>query len=625
MADDFQVKQSSSNSGAYGLGGAVVGGLGAGAAAHYFTKPKYGSYEDILAEAKDETSFTSKIDKAEGEEKNFLKEAQSLAGKKAEAEAEYNKKFSEWKEKNPANAIKEENEDYKKLVQAEEDANKKLTEKKNELINKEIEKLKTSGSTKKSVTIEKALKNKSEQIFKATKRVIELQDAGASKEEIAKATAHVNTLQKEADELASKIAEQFGYGKLKDEALDNKKKEVVEAYKLNMQDRVNQKLKGFDTPIESEHSKLSKEFMSNRKAIATEKEALSAVEKELGKITGINIEAFRGTAHEGMLKSKLVTVMTKEDANIEKLKTLKEAYAKIAEQGEVKGEFSFKTLLENLKKLGTPGAKLESEARNIEAELTKYLTETEGLSQNQQENLRKLINGEINEKTIQEAINASEQRLNSIKELFEKGTKIDANINKLNEDASQIQEKLNKKGVYVRAKDGVVIDKKTGKPVETPKPAAEAAPNVKLPKGVKKQADARIEYSPRDFSNLTEEELRQQAETRIEATAYKAEADAVEAAKKARETAYNGLKDGAVMSDAEREAAFLKEIGAESKAKYTENAVKEAETSFKNKFKNMLERRYGFAEHANWKIAGVAAAGALVVGAIASAFAPKNN
>jgi len=152
MADDFQVKQSSSSSGAYSLGGAVLGGFGAGVAANKFTKPKYGSYEDLIKEAKDSTDFSSKIDKAEGEEKDFLTQAKEIAGKEKTVGEQWDAELKEYLEKNK-DGKPIEDDAYKALVEKQTAAEKALTDKRAALLAEEVEV--ASGSKPLSATHKK--------------------------------------------------------------------------------------------------------------------------------------------------------------------------------------------------------------------------------------------------------------------------------------------------------------------------------------------------------------------------------------------------------------------------------------------------------------------------------------
>ncbi len=626
MTEDFQVKQSSSNSGAYGLTGGIIGGLGAGIAANHFTKPKYGSYEDIIKEAKDSADFKSKIDKAEGDDKKFLEDARTLNEKRTSAEAEYDKLFEEYKKVNGKTKV--ETDAYKELVKAEEEANTALVNKKNELINKEIARIKEAGTGNKTATIGKSLKHKAVQIFYATKHVNELQAKGASKEEIASATARVEALQKEAEELSAKIAEKLDYGKLTDEALANKKNEVANAYKLNIQDRVNQQLRVYDKPVvEPEFVTLSKDFMANRKAIEAQNEALKAAEKEIQTLTCVDIEAFAKSAHDHAAPRKIQTIVDYEQRHIDKLNVLKEAYAKATESAGKTGEFSFATLLENLKKLGTPGATFEAGVVDVQKELTKYLTDTKGLTKEQQAAIKKLVNGEINEKNIQEAIDKATTRVNDIKTAVKKAIAAEDKLEELAEKTNALKEKMNEKGVYVREKDGVVIDKKTKEPAvsKVTKAPKEEPPKIKLPKGVKVPDDVKIEYQSKAAAELSEEEIKKQAEAAVKENAYKTEKEAAEAAKSAREAAYGKLEDGVAKSEEEIKKAFNESLKVTDKNAYADGKVSAAKKEFLEKYAEKMKRKWGFAEHTNWKIAGAAAAGALVLGGIFSALAPKKD
>ena len=117
MADDFQVKQSSSSSGAYALTGGVVGAAAGGVGAHYLTKPKYASHNDIINEAKDSADFKSKLEKAEGEEKKFLQAAKEVADEKANAEKTWNDEFKAFQESHKEGIKKEDADAIKKQLE----------------------------------------------------------------------------------------------------------------------------------------------------------------------------------------------------------------------------------------------------------------------------------------------------------------------------------------------------------------------------------------------------------------------------------------------------------------------------------------------------------------------------
>ena len=620
MADDFQVKQSSSSSGAYGLGGAAIGGLGAGYAAHHFTKPKYGSYDDIIKEAKDSTDFSSKIEKAEGDEKKFLEEAKKIAGKRTEAEADFDKQFSAWKEKNP-NTEKIETEDYKKLVQAEKDAQTAVDKKKNELVEAKIKDIKANGNVEK-ITIDEALNKKAKQIAELTKYYETQKAKGADADKLNKISERVKTAQKEADELATKLADKLNYGKLTGEALDNKKKEVADAYKLGIQDRVTQKLKRFDAPLLSEDAKLLKDYNSNKKIMSDLKVSYEKELKEFGKIIGKDLSVNYEDAHSlELMNNKAVALRNKQQTYVDTLTKLQDAYKKVSE-GHTSSDFSWRTFFENLKKLGT-GEAIDPSVKDIKAQLEKYLKDNKILDENDKKAVKRLINGEINEANIKQALDGAKNKVDSIDKQIDKINDIVKKGKDGVKETNRIKAAMQKRGVYV--KDGELIDKKTGNKVKpTPNPAEKPA-QVKLPKGVDVPKDVKVDYTSKVAKNMTEEEIKKQAEASIKESQYQAEADVLKNAKNAREEAYKGLKDGEKLSDNALVEKFCKDKGYESKTKFADKAVEDAQNKFKNEFKQWFERRHGFAEGASWKIAGVAAAGALVLGGLASLMAPKDN
>ena len=75
----------------------------------------------------------------------------------------------------------------------------------------------------------------------------------------------------------------------------------------------------------------------------------------------------------------------------------------------------------------------------------------------------------------------------------------------------------------------------------------------------------------------------------------------------------------------EQLAEFAKSKGVKDKEEFLNNSVKEKTEKFAKDFEAQFKRKWGFAEHTNWKIAGAAAAGAVVLGGLFSLFAPKNK
>ena len=124
MTEDFQVKQSSSNTGAYGLTGAAIGGACAGYGVHRLTKPKYGTYNDIIAEKKD--SFEKKYTDIPEDDKKFIDDTKELLEKKEGFESEYDTKLTEYQTAHKEDKVETDKfKELKEKVAAETDATKK--------------------------------------------------------------------------------------------------------------------------------------------------------------------------------------------------------------------------------------------------------------------------------------------------------------------------------------------------------------------------------------------------------------------------------------------------------------------------------------------------------------------
>ena len=126
MSDDLQVKQgvnTQSGSGGYGLTGGVLGATASGLGAYYLTKPKYGTYSDIIAETKD--SFEKKYTDVPEKDKNFIDATKEFLGKKDSILADYEAKFNTYKAAHENDRVQTEK--YKELLNkltSEKDADK---------------------------------------------------------------------------------------------------------------------------------------------------------------------------------------------------------------------------------------------------------------------------------------------------------------------------------------------------------------------------------------------------------------------------------------------------------------------------------------------------------------------
>ena len=135
-----QVKQTSPVP--YALGGAVVGGLGGAAVANYTTKPKYASFEDIIADTKD--NFEKNAKDAISEEANQTK-AINARQAAIDAGAKWEDELNAFKEANKEGAIIPDD-NYKKLEADLETKTKTLENKRTALIDKEVEMIKKNNT-----------------------------------------------------------------------------------------------------------------------------------------------------------------------------------------------------------------------------------------------------------------------------------------------------------------------------------------------------------------------------------------------------------------------------------------------------------------------------------------------
>ncbi len=620
MTDDFQVKQQASAT-PYVLGGATLGGIGAGLATNHYTKPKYGSYEDIIAEAND--SFDSKLKNAEGEKKTFLEAAKDLREAKANAENAWNEEFKAFKETHK-DGVADETDEYKKLAETSEAKLKELNAKKEALINEQIEALKTNSGTTKSTSIYKAINHKADQLYGATKKLEALKAENASKDVIKAADDRVHALEKEADELCAKIAEKLEYkGKA---AIDEQKEAAAKVFRLNINDNVNKKLREkVDTPaLDTAQSRIVKNYLAKKGALDAEKEALDNAYKTLENLvhqknmkqlyTNNPVEAGNIVYRTRKADSNLIGILTK----------FKEVYTIVSEKGAVQGEMTLEQLLKSAVKLGKDGSIIIKpvEIKDTEKEIAKYLKEA-NISEKQKAVIEKLLKGNVNKESINEALDMVTARRDALDTVGKAIQKSRNNVDALTNDVKAATEAIQgiQKGAYV--KNGVLYGK-DGKEIVT-KAKTKPYEKVKLgrlPNGVTVPKDVEIEYKTPDVSNLSADELKKKAEETLNPNSYKAEQDAYNAAEEARKTAYDKLEKKAA-TEAEQLESFCKEKGVKDQSEFISNQIEEKAKSFKEKWGKELESKLG--KNAGWKMAAIVAGGAAILGLLGKAIAPKNQ
>lgn len=607
MSDELQIQQGSSST-PYALTGAVIGGAAGGAGAHYLTKPKYGSYDDIIKEAKDSTDFSSKIEKAEGKEKEFLQAAKDIAGKRTEAEAEYNKMFEDWKKEHP-NTAKVETDEYKALKDAQKKAEADLEAKKKALVDEEFNRIKNSAS-KSSITgtfdaaelptlINEATEKRQRDFYAklevyANKKqaLLDRLDAAVAANDKAlekQINNEINAFEKQIqEELNTEVSSWYKNPKAK--ASKRAINDTVDKAIITVSTRVQEK--DYSRVADSQLSTLEKQIKDKIKANGSES-LNTLVEQQKGNIDGIN----RAVEHKITFNRKQINILEKVQKNYEKM--LKEAGTAESEAEQIVKQFKILWGLISKTETVTPGKELPTEFKQF----------VEGLSDKEKEAVgRMLKDGEFTKENLDKAVTDLQQKTRALTEVYTR-------------DIPNFNEKIKEKGGATFV-DGVLRDKK-GNVIDLTIKRTFAKPDINIPRA--SVADVKKSFETGEVKALTDEEIRKQAEAAVKESAYQKETNAVAEAKKKAEEAFGKLADGEALTAEQQEAAFLKDKGIESKNKFLDGKVEEASKNFKTNFKEWIERKWGFAEHTNAKIAGVALAGALVIGGLASAMAPKNR
>ena len=609
MSDELQIQQGSSST-PYALTGAVLGGAAGGIGAHYLTKPKYGSYDDIIKEARDSADFSSKIEKAEGKEKEFLQAVKDIVGKREAEEAEYNKAFEAWKKENP-NTTKKEDAKYAELKKAQTDAEAALEAKKKSLIDEEFTKIKNNAS-KSSLTgtydpaelpilINEATDKRKRDFFtklevyanKKQALLDKLDAAVAAKDKALEKEINneINAFEKQVqEELNTEISSWYKNPKAK--ASKRAINSTIEKSLETIQTRVQEK--DYSRVADSQLSVLEKQIKDKIKANGSES-LNTLVEQQKGNVDGIN----RAVEHKITFNRKQINILEKVQKNYANM--LKEAGTAESEAEQIVKQFKILWGLVSKTETVTPGKELPTEFKQF----------VEGLTDKEKEAVgRMLKDGEFTKENLDKAVTDLEQKTRALTEVYTR-------------DIPNFKEKIKEKGGATFV-DGVLRDKK-GNVIDLTTKRTFAKPEITIPRA--SVADVKKAFETGEVTSLTDEEIRKQAEQAVKESAYKKEADAVNTAKKAAEDYFKTLPDGDALTAEEYEAKFLKEKcgGAESKAKYLDGKVEEAANTIKKDFKSWIERKWGFAEHTNLKLAGVALAGAALIGGIASALAPKNR
>lgn len=585
MTDDLSIQQQKPSVAPYVLGGALAGGV-AGAGTAYVTapKPKYSSYEDIINDTKDNFEKNAKeaIEDADAQTKAInAKQSAIEAGEKWENDK---KAFIEaHKEGAP---VPDEN--YKELeakLKAKQDA---LEAKRTELVNAEIEKIKKTNPTaategsKKTATLAQSMDHKAGQLYRAGND-----------------QARLAALEKELQDSAREIAERFEYTGTPEEIKAAKEKVAKEIVDTTHQ-LVANKDRMYAT---AGKPKLVKSYLDVQKAKQDAVAKMDSAFVTLNEQTGRDFKALY------MADQNLAGKGLRNDAKLElsRLKVLNQLQTKYAEAAKSANGTTIKGW-NLLKAIVTNGNIPLGNANDEKTVLEKF---TEGLNKKEKAAFEKMFKGDIDAKTIEAAIQKSENKLNSMSQAWTSIVDAGASIKKSDGDIKNVLKDITKKygeGTYV--KNGTLYNKE-GKVIKTSKKVKLEAPKFNVPEHASMPKDFKIEYSVGKSVPLSESEVAQRAKEAITDEMLRTETEARNVAQKALEDAKAKLPKGAGMSEEEALKKFIEVNGEKT------DAMKKA---FGDDVKALLEKKIP-----NKKLAIWAAAGAAALAALGYAIAPKKN
>ena len=597
MADDFQVKQSSSNSGAYGLTGGVIGAAAGGLGSHILTKPKYSSHTDIINEAKDSADFKSKLEKAEGEEKKFLQAAKDVADEKANAEKVWENEFKAYQETHKEGIKKDEKFIELEKKQAEYQAKIKELEAKTE---------KTVTTETKNVGTMGALRQNAKEANIARKELQDLKDKNAPKEAIDKARARFKKYDARFNSALDKVVENATYNVKGENEIAAAKK----ALRNDLMQHVTQYLEVVDS-IEKPVKALSAQeiYQNAKKGIGEKQNLINDALKSIKEVSSRDLTdalvnnkgARKGIAFDNEVEA----ILKAENKKAETIKNILKNFP----SGEkvIKGVTARELLKEGLKSLwyNTPMNIKETVVYDPEKAMQDFI---ETLRPNE----KALFEGkEVTKETIEGLIKESEERAAKINEAAKAVRTSTSSIATMEKEIREVKEAIVKQygeGTYFN-ENGEIYNKGAKVKIEKPKTPQIQVPEFKT--DVKAELPKEIGIEVKSTKVTEAPELADVRKNLEEIT-------------KQIEEAKKGLQKGELKPE-EQLAEFAKSKGVKDKEEFLNNSVKEKTEKFAKDFEAQFKRKWGFAEHTNWKIAGAAAAGAVVLGGLFSLFAPKNK
>lgn len=591
MSDELsiqpQVQQKQSSPMPYVVGGAIGGGLVGGATAYYTTKPKYASYEDIIKDSKDNFEKAAKeVISEEAEQTKAINAYQ--AGVDAGNKWENDKKA--YIDANKGGAVIPDD-NYKNLEADLETKTKALEDKRTALIDKEVESLKANNKSK-SATPYEALGYRARKIVNAD-------------------SANRADVVKDTEKFVNDFVEKLEYNGTESE---------IKAKKDAVRKEVNQYIMDLAQYNEVEKAKATpKEVVVYEKAkrardiaLKNAKEQENKAIEKLQELTGRKDLAKLIAQDEGLVANKLGVIVAKDESHLKFLNQVAEEYKKeVAESKEghvtIKGKNLFKKgkHVITIKLPGGGATTLEEYIKTLDPEQQKLMT--------------KLINGNVTQATLDEAIKATEEHKKSIETAvkdIDKARESSASVVEEYKQAEKdFQNKFGKKDAkgnitqkaYV--KDGKVYLQGEKKPIKINNPLKGTAhkPKLEMPSGVTVPKDLNFEYG----TKLSDAEILEKAKANVGEGALKAESDAQKLAQKALDDAKAKLPKGEAKTEEQLVKEFIEKNGEKSEA------MKKA---FGEDVKALLEKKISNKKLAMW-IGG----GATTLAVLSYLFAPKHK
>ena len=591
MSDELaiqpQVQQKQSSPMPYVVGGAIGGGLVGGATAYYTTKPKYASHEDIIKDSKDNFEKAAKeVISEEAEQTKAINAYQ--AGVDAGNKWENDKKA--YIDANKGGAVIPDD-NYKNLEADLEAKTKALEDKRTALIDKEVESLKANNKPK-SATPYEALEYRARKIVNAD-------------------SANRADVVKDTEKFVNDFVEKLEYNGTESEIKAKKDavRKEVNQYIMDLA-QYNEVEKAKATPEEVvvyEKAKRARDI-----ALKNAKEQENKAIEKLQELTGRKDLAKLFVQDRSLAVNKLGIMVAADESHLKLLNQVAEEYKKeVAESKEghvtIKGKNLFKKgkHVITIKLPGGGATTLEEYIKTLDPEQQKLMT--------------KLINGNVTQATLDEAIKATEEHKKSIETALkdiDKARKSSASdVEKYEQAEKEFQNKFGKKDAkgnitqkaYV--KDGKVYLQGEKKPIKINNPLKGTAykPKLEMPSGVTVPKDLNFEYG----TKLSDAEILEKAKANVGEGALKAESDAQKLAQKALDDAKAKLPKGEAKTEEQLVKEFIEKNGEKSEA------MKKA---FGEDVKALLEKKIP-----NKKLAAYIGGGAAILAALGYMIAPKHS